>query len=347
MKTDAFYLRTLFAGMFLLIMAIAFPASSQHAGAGTQVFDFLNIKYDARTAAMGGASVAIPNELYGTITNPSAVGFIENMQVFVGNRSEAAGIWGYPLAYAMPEKEKGVFAISVVALTTGNIAVTDRGNDGAMIATGQNARSDDIAGSVTWAKKMNNFSAAGVTLKGLYNRLGVIGSESSSADGFAIDAGLQYRFMNSRFVYGLVARNIGFLRSGYTEGESYPLPAAVEMGVSYVPENINQLRLALDIGKKSNEYLTFAPAAELEVIKGQMALRIGVNRSWRDLKSYLMVLQGEPEENYQQSNRSLFCAGAGFTTQILERKAKFDAALDFPDDSGLMPAFVISILTNL
>jgi hypothetical protein len=76
-------------------------------------------------------------------------------------------------------------------------------------------------------------------------------------------------------------------------------------------------------------------------------LRVGVNRSWRDLKSYMMVLKGEPEDNYQQSNRSFFCAGAGFMTQILERRAKFDAALDFPDESGLMPGFVISILINL
>jgi len=75
-----------------------------------------------------------------------------------------------------------------------------------MIALGQNARSDDIAGSITWAKKLNNFSSAGVTVKGLYNHLGIIGSETSSADGYAVDAGIQYRFMNSRLIYGLVAR---------------------------------------------------------------------------------------------------------------------------------------------
>jgi hypothetical protein len=333
----------------LLLSAVAIPAPAQHAGTGTAIFDFLNIKYDARTVAMGGASVALPNDLYGAFTNPAAVGFIENMQVMAGNRSESVGLWGFPLAYARPEKEMGVFAVNVIALTTGNIEVTDRGNDGAMIATGRNARSDDIAGSITWAKKLNNFSSAGISVKGIYNRLGTSGSgsESFSADGFAMDAGLQYRFKNSRLVYGLATRNVGFLRAGYTSGESYDLPAAIEMGVSYIPEYISNLRLALDIGKKNNDYLTFAPAAELEVIRGQMVLRAGLNRSWRDLKSYLMVLKGEPEENYQQSNRSAFCAGVGLITQIVERRAKFDVALDFADNPGLLPAFVISLMTDL
>lgn len=349
MKTSALLSRCVMAGTLLLMLTIAFPAPAQHAGAGTALFDFLNIRYDARTTAMGGASVALPNDLYGTLTNPAAVGFIDNMQVFAGNRAEAAGLWGYPLAYARPQKEMGVFAISVVALTTGNIDVTDRGNDGAMIFTGQNARSDDIAGSITWAKKLNNFSSAGLTVKGIYNHLGTTwsGSQSYSANGFAIDAGLQYRFRNSRLVYGFATRNIGFSGSGYTSDESYDLPAAVEMGVSYIPDYINNLRLAFDIGKKSDDYLTFAPAAELEVIKGQMVLRAGLNRSWRDLRSYLMVLKGEPEENYQQSNRSAFCAGVGIITQILEHRAKFDAALDFSANSGLLPSFVISILADL
>jgi len=109
MKTIAYYPQTVLAIMLSFIMGNTFMVSAQHAGAGTDVFDFLNIKYDARTAAMAGAGVAIPNEIYGTITNPSAVGFIDNMQAFVGNRSEAAGVWGYPLAYALPEKDKGVF----------------------------------------------------------------------------------------------------------------------------------------------------------------------------------------------------------------------------------------------
>jgi len=184
-------------------------------------------------------------------------------------------------------------------------------------------------------------------VKGLYNHLGIIGAETSSADGFACDAGLQYRFLNSRIIYGVVARNIGFLRSGYTKDDSYSLPATVAMGVSYVPQNMNQLRLAMDLSKKTNDYLTFAPAAELEVIRGQMVVRAGLNRSWRDLRSYVMVLKGDPEENYEQSNRSFLCAGAGFITQILERRAKFDVAVDFPDEAGLLPAFAISILSDL
>jgi hypothetical protein len=331
---------------FLFIMNLAFSVSAQHAGAGTTIFDCLNIKYDARTTAMGGAAVALPNDLYGTLTNPAAVGFITDRQAFIGNRSEAAGIWGYPLAFALPQNDKDVFAVSVVALTTGNIAVTDRGSDGSMVYTGANAAYNSFAGSLTWARKLNSFSSAGVTIKGLYDYLGQP-SEYYSADGYAVDAGLQYRFMNSRLIYGLAVQNLSFMKSGYTADESYSLPSSVEMGVSFVPANIKQLRLAFDLSKKSNDYLTFAPAAELELIKNQMAVRIGLHRSWSDLKSYLAVLQGNSEDNYQQSNVSLFCAGVGFSTQMIEHKVKFDAALDFPEDMNLLPSFVISILADL
>src|SRR5664279_2607104 len=127
------YSRIAGACNFFIVTGFISAVSAQHTGAGTEVFDFLNIRYDARTAGMSGASVAMPNDLYGTITNPSAVGYIENKQVVVGNRSDAAGVWAYPLAYALPEKDMGVFAVSLVALTTGNIAVTDRGYDGAMV----------------------------------------------------------------------------------------------------------------------------------------------------------------------------------------------------------------------
>lgn len=347
MKTVAFLSPVVTSGISLVLFTIAFSASAQHAGAGSDAFDFLNIKYDARTTVLGGGSVAIPNDLYGVHSNPATVGFIDKMQIMAGNRSEAAGIWSYPLAWAMPEKEKGVFAVSMVALTTGNIEVTDRGYDGAMVYTGQNARSDNIAGSITWAKKMNNFSSGGITIKGIYNRLGTSGQESFSSDGFALDAGLQYRFMNSRLVYGLATRNIGFQRSGYTEGERNNLPAWVAMGVSYVPYYIKQLRLVMGISKKNNDYLTFEPSGELEAIPGQLVLRAGSNINWRDLESGVKKLQGESEDNYQKSNRSFLCAGIGLTTHLAERKVKFDAAVDFPDNANILPAFVISILADL
>lgn len=347
MKTVSFVLHMILAGMFLAVMGIASPVSAQHSGAGTTVFDFLNIKYDARTTVLGEGSVAIPNDLYGVNSNPASVGFVDKMQIMAGNRSESAGIWSYPLAFAMPRKDKGVFAISMAALTTGNIEVTDRGYDGAMVYTGRNARSDNLAGSLTWAKKINNFSSGGVTIKGIYNRLGNTGSESFSSDGFALDAGLQYRFMNSRIVYGLATRNIGFQRSGYTQGEHYSLPSSVAMGVSYVPYYINQLRLTMGFGKKSNDYLTFEPSGELDAIPGQLVLRLGSNISWRDLQSGIKKLQGESEDSYQKSNRSFLCAGVGLTTHMAERKVKFDAAVDFPDNADLLPAFVISILADV
>ena len=333
----------------LLSFFLALPLYAQHRDAAGAQFDFVNVNYDARKVALAGASVALPNDCYGIFSNPAALGYISTMQAVLGYRPLGVGIYGVPLAYALPKNGIGVFGAAVYGLTSGGMKSTYKGPDGGALLSNDIARVDYIAGNVAWAKKINEYLSAGVTVKGLYTSIKGYEEEGSavrwSADGFAFDGGLQCRFMNSRLMYGIVVRNIGFLRSGF-EKDDEPLPAAVDIGVSYVPRYIENLRVIVDLSKKWNDYLTFKPGAELELLKNQLVVRAGYSFSWRDLRAFKNMLSGEEEMNYFKSNMIGLCLGVGFFTEIIDRKVQFDAAAEFLT-IPVLPSLVISMLVNI
>ena len=339
------YLQELSAAGTIVFICTVVPLYAQYRDAGTTIFDFVNIDYDARKVALAGASVALPNDCYGVFSNPAALGYITTMQAVIGYRPLGDGILGAPLAYALPKSGKGVFGVGLYGLTSGNITATDIGPDGGPMPTNDVARAECIAGNISWARGINQYCCAGVTVKGLYTYLKGIG-EYWSADGFAFDAGMQCRFMNSRLIYGFVIRNIGFLRSGFEKDDSYPLPSAIEIGVSYVPPNIDNLRVIFDINKRRDDYLTFTPAAELEIIRNQMVLRGGYSLNWIDLQAFKDMLRGASEQNYYKSNIHGLCLGVGLYSEVLERKVQFDAAIEFLTLYST-PSLAISVLLNM
>ena len=206
-------------------------------------------------------------------------------------------------------------------------------------------RAECIAGNISWAKAINEYCSIGVTGKGLYTYLKGV-DEYWSADGFACDGGLQCRFINSRLIYGFVIRNIGFLRSGFENDDSYPLPSAIEIGISYVPLYIDNLRVIFDMNKKRDDFLSFTPAAELEIIRNQMVLRAGYSFNWKDLEAFKDMLSGASEQSYYKSNIHGLCLGVGLSTDVIERKVQFDASVEFLTLSAT-PSLVISMLMNI
>ncbi|MGA2506876.1 MAG: PorV/PorQ family protein [Chitinispirillaceae bacterium] len=339
------YLQAQSAASTIIFICAMLPLYAQNPDAGTTIFDFVNINYDARKVALAGASVALPNDCYGIFSNPAALGYINNMQAVIGYRPLGVGIFGAPLAYALPINGIGVFGAGVYGLTSGDIDPTDKGPDGGPIYLGGIARAEFIAGNVSWAKVVNEYFCAGVTVKGFYTYLKDI-DDYWSADGFAFDVGMQGRFMNSRLIYGFLVRNIGFLRSGFENDDSYPLPSAIEIGVSYVPRYIDNLRVIFDMNKKRDDYLSFTPAAELEIIRNQMVLRAGYSFNWKDLEAFKNMLSGGSEQSYYKSNIQGLCLGVGFITDIIERKVQFDASVQFLTLSAT-PSLVISMLMNI
>ncbi len=313
-------------------------AFGQHREAGSSAFSFLSINYDARSVAMGGAASAIQNDLYGILSNPSAIGYAENQQVMVGFRPVMLGVWGGPVAYLRPFDGYGNVALTVIGLTSGELdVINDHG-----VPTGNVARVDYMAGAVTWAMEVVEELAVGVTVKGVYNRIATPGSYYS-ADGAAIDGGVQYRINNDRFTVGAAFRNLGFMRSGYAPDVQYPLPFVVEAGISYVPLNLLAVRLALDINKARDDYITFEPGIEISLSEN-VFLRGGYSMSGLDISKQIDVFRGEKDPDYQKSNMSSLAIGAGIITTIEDLELNIDVALQFYRDVS-RPAVLLSFIS--
>ncbi len=323
------------------VLLFAGLARAQHPDAGTVAFPFLNLSYDARAVAMGGANAGIPNGVYGVLSNPASIAFEKRMQVMGGFRQIIMDIWGGPLAFLYP-MSKGVLAANLTTLTSGdfNVVSEDGKESGAL------ARSNFISGGLSWAQLINAELSAGFTIKGVYNYLGADG-QYYSADGFALDGGIQYRTLNDRLVYGAVFRNVGLMRSGYSGASSdrYPFPYCVEMGISYVPKYIPKLRVALDVNKKRGDYLNFEPGVELSPLDN-LFLRLGYAFSLQDFeKQVIDALRGVNDEDYQKSSANSLSLGAGMATSVDQVNLKLDVALQFHVDNTI-PALLISVIAG-
>jgi len=323
----------------IIAVCAAFTYSSaQHPDAGTVAFPFLNMGYEARAVSMAGAAAAMPNDVYGFLANPAAIGFVNRYQVMGGYRQMIMDVWGGPLGIAWPSKF-GVFAAGVTTLSVGEFDIIDENGD----ETGYRAQSSYTSGGVSFAKIVYDGLSVGGTVKGVYHYLGA-GPEKYSADGFAADLGAQYRLMNGRLVYGAVLRNFGVMRSGYLDKfNEYPFPYGVEVGISYVPRYLSSFRIALDVNKIKSDYLNFEPAFEYALLSNTFFLRGGYSFSYMDFEKTLEIFRGERDENYQKSSANTLSLGLGIAASMDNVDIKLDAAVQFYTDV-LEPSLIISLL---
>jgi len=290
---------------------------------------------------MGGASAAMQNDSYGILSNPAAIAHVNRTQIMAGYRQVIMDIWGGPLAVVYPAS-KGVFGASLITMSSGGLDIVDENQN----LTGERAKSSYTSGAVSWGMLLYDNLSVGANLKVAYHNLEVGGLESRySADGFAVDCGVQYRLNNGRLIYGAVLRNFGFVRSGYlNEFNDYPFPYGIEAGVSYVPRHVLNLRMALDVNKFKGDYLNFEPGFEYTLVKN-VFLRGGYAFSFKDLENAIEIFRGERDENYQKSNAAALSLGGGLAAAVDNVDLRLDAAFQFYSDLA-KPAFILSIIAG-
>ena len=91
--------------IFVLLFNLAYGdngINSIHPDATKTFFPFLKIGYEARSVAMGGTSAGMPNDIYGIMGNPAALGYVDKMQAMISYKPIVLDIKGGTLAFAMP-----------------------------------------------------------------------------------------------------------------------------------------------------------------------------------------------------------------------------------------------------
>ena len=142
--------RSSFIKQLLFIVIIITIASSGgiHRDAGTRFFPFLKREYDARAMAMAGVSAAMSNNLYGVLSNPASLGFIDGMEAMISYTPVVLDINGLSIAFGMPYKNYGIFAANIIYMSYGTFETIDEfGNkiDGDL-------HPYSIAGTVAWSR---------------------------------------------------------------------------------------------------------------------------------------------------------------------------------------------------
>jgi hypothetical protein len=317
--------------------------SEPHLKAGTNLFTFLTLGYDARTMAMGNTGAGLANDIYGTLCNPAALGYTQGMQAMVTFQPILLDVKTGAIGYARPTASAGVWAVSLKYLSEGEVAGVDEYN----LSTGITYSPYSLAAAVSWARPIVQDMQIGATVKGIYRNAG--SSDAGTATGIAVDIGWQYRMLESRLVYGVMVSNLGFVLKGYSEVyDQSAIPFSIRAGLSYNPLNIRALLLALDLEKASDDYLNYRLGAEIAAFRQILFIRGGLTVSQEDISEKMkdwFNIGITDSKSYIKSNWNLFSLGVGIAAPISALKVKVDAACNFRTD-WLPPSVSLGLLAE-
>jgi opacity protein-like surface antigen len=189
--------------MFLLILTFGFFASL-YAGdvsrKGTTGAEQLLIPVGARGIATSGAFLSTLSGLEAIYYNPAGLDVTQRTEAMFSYMSYIADINVSYFAAGTHLGDFGSFAISFKALDVGDIPVTTNDfPDG----TGSTYSPSFLTMGLTYSKVLTDRISIGTNLKLISETIG-----NTSATGFGIDAGVQYRF-SPQVSIGAAVKNIG------------------------------------------------------------------------------------------------------------------------------------------
>jgi opacity protein-like surface antigen len=188
----------------LILFLIAFCIGNAFAGdvsrKGTTGADQLLIPVGARSIATGGAFLSNTTGVEAIYYNPAGLDVSGKSEVMFSYMSYIADLNVTYLAAGAHFGDLGSIGFSFKTIEFGDIPVTtNEAPDG----TGASYSPSFFIGGLTYSKVITDRVAAGVNFKLVHE-----GIQNTSADGFALDFGVQYRFPQNLSL-GVAVKNIG------------------------------------------------------------------------------------------------------------------------------------------
>ncbi len=202
--------------IFITVTIFTSPASSQLRG-----FSFLNTVAGARAGAMGGAYIAMTNDLHAISSNPAVLALLDRRQGTFDYVNHFLDIQSGFGAYLHP-MQNGNLAFSLYFRDYGQLERLDEfGNETGTFS----ANSFVLTGA--YARKLDSQIRVGGAMKYFRSAL-----ESYAADGFAVDFGVLWEtgFLDNLKI-GAGIFNLGFARTAFIETRE-SLPTRLEFGLS-------------------------------------------------------------------------------------------------------------------
>ena len=213
--------------ILLILVTIALPTQAQIKGAGSSVFNFLNLPVSSRLNALGGENVAIADDdISMAFVNPALLTPHTDKVLQLNYAYYLAGTMFGSVMYGHNYKEN-YFAAGIHYLDYGQMQYADE--MGNLLGTTFTAK--DICVNLMYARQLGPMFRIGATIKPIFSVY-----EQYTSFALGADVGGHFQTTDSLFQMGLTLRNIGWqLKAFYEEDfgqHTEMLPLNLELGMS-------------------------------------------------------------------------------------------------------------------
>lgn len=215
----------------ILVLSAAVSQAATHQKIGTAGPAILNHQSNARLTGMGGAGVAIGDDIATLSLNPAGLGAVAYPEIYLNHQSGLEGIDDDHVAFVLPLTgatsanwdDFGTLGVSAEILDYGDIA----GRDGVGNVTGSFGAEEKLY-SLAYGKRLVTGLSVGGKMK--YYHFSVSGVSEGAT---AADAGMRYQPYRSPWAVGAMVQNIG--SSFKLQSNSFDLPQNFIAGVALFP----------------------------------------------------------------------------------------------------------------
>ena len=211
-------MKNIFYSLFLLASSISFGQTG-----GTTVFALLDLTYNARSAGLGNDFISVKDkDLNLAVANPSLLN--EKMHTGFGfNQALLAGGINYGMVAHARKLGKGILNSHIRYVNYGEFERTDING----VNQGSFRPFESIIGA-GYGRQLNPRISVGGNLNFIYSQL-----ESYSAMGASIDLAGTFTTANEDLLVTALFKNAGVQLKSYYNKVKEPLPAELQMAVSY------------------------------------------------------------------------------------------------------------------
>ncbi|MDD5688279.1 MAG: PorV/PorQ family protein [Elusimicrobia bacterium] len=211
------------------------------AGVSSSAMQFLKVGIGAKQEGMGGAQVAVAEDVNSVYWNPAGLGSVSATELSFMHLSLYEGINYEYLAMGHPVNESSTIGLQIMYLNYGSMDKTLEDASGAYDAVGSagSYSAKDMGGAISYGKQVDETINVGGSLKMVTSKI-----DSDSASGFGLDLGVEYVPVKGGLQLGLVVQNIG----GKVGSDS--LPGNIKAGIGKklsAFEGENNLTIAADV----------------------------------------------------------------------------------------------------
>ncbi|MGB3468976.1 MAG: type IX secretion system protein PorQ [Cyclobacteriaceae bacterium] len=192
---------------------------------GRRSFEFLNVPVNATTTALGGTNISLVSEDPSMLLqNPALTDSLESHQISFGYLGYYAGVNQSTFSYVQEVKGR-LINFGVNYLNYGDID----GFDATGAPTGDFQAREYVVNAGT-SQKIGVFTV-GANVKFAHSLI-----DNFTASALLVDIGGVFRPTATDWTISLLAKNLGFTLSNYTNQQSIELPFDIQLGTSFKPE---------------------------------------------------------------------------------------------------------------